>query len=109
MAGYLRTSGVNARLDAAVANHAAFASRGRWNPGHENRRAGYVKLAATTPASPSPRWAVLVLGGVHARELAPPDALVSFVEKLTAAYAAGGGVTYPAWTSPVDGTVHGEF
>jgi len=105
MAGYLRTAGVNARLDTAVATngtvapHGTVATRGRWGAGHEGGTAGYVTIAATTPASPDTRWSVLVTGGVHARELAPPDALVSFVERLLAAYAAGTGVSYPAVTS----------
>lgn len=105
MTGYLRAAGVNARLDAAVAAngtvaaHGTVATRGRWPAGHEGRTAGYVKIAATTPASPEARWSVLVTGGVHGRELAPPDALVSFVERLLAAYAAGTGVSYPAITS----------
>jgi murein tripeptide amidase MpaA len=105
MAGYLRTAGVNTRLDTAVATngtvapHGTVATRGRWRAGHEGKTAGYVKIAATTPASPATRWSVLVTGGVHGRELAPPDALVTFVERLLAAYAAGTGVSYPAITS----------
>jgi len=109
MPGYLRTADVNAKLDAAVAAHPDTAARGRWAAGHEGRSAGYVKIAATTPASPRPRWAVLITGGIHPRELAPPDALVSFVEQLLAAYAAGTGVSYPAWTSPLDGVVYDAF
>jgi len=80
----------------------------RFNPGHEGRSAGFVKIAATTPASPATRWSVLVTGGVHARELAPPDALVSFVERLLAAYDASTGVSYPAFTS-TDGVVFDAF
>src|SRR5688500_2689336 len=108
MAGYLRTADVNAKLDAAVAAHPTVATRGRWEPGHDGRSAGYVKIAATTAASPNPRWAVLITGGVHARELAPPDALVSFVEKLLGAYAAGTDIVYPAWTGP-GGVVYDAF
>jgi murein tripeptide amidase MpaA len=108
MAGYLRTADVNAKLDAAVAAHPDVATRGSWEASHEGRSAGFVKIAATTAASPSPRWAVLVIGGVHARELAPPDALVSFVEKLLAAYAAGTDIAYPAWTGP-GGVVYDAF
>ncbi len=108
MAGYLRAAGVAARLDTAVAAHGGAASRGSWNPGHEGRTTGYVKVGATTPASPAQRWSVVVSGGVHARELAPPDALVSFVEKLLAAYDAGTDVTYPAFTG-TSGVVYPAF
>jgi hypothetical protein len=108
MPGYLRTADVNARLDAAVTAHPTIATRGRWDPGHGGGSAGYVKIAATTAASPRPRWAVLITGGVHPRELAPPDALVSFVEKLLTAYAAGSDIVYPAWTGP-GGVVYDAF
>ena len=112
MTGYLRTAGVNARLDTAVAAHGTVAARRvatrhTWTAGHEGRTAGYVKIAATVPASPATRWSVLVTGGVHARELAPPDALVSFVEQLLGAYAAGTGVSYPAITT--DGVTYPAF
>lgn len=53
---------------------------------------------------------VLVIGGVHARELAPPDALLSFCEQLVTAFENGfdivlsatssGGVDYPEHVIP---------
>jgi hypothetical protein len=49
------------------------------------------------------------MGGIHARELAPPDALVSLLEKLVAAYAAKASITYPSWTDPVGGIVYDAF
>jgi len=113
MTGYLLTAGVNARLDTAVAVngtvpvHGTVATRHTWTAGHEGKSAGYVKIGATTPASPSPRWSVLITGGVHARELAPPDALVAFVERLLSAYARGTGVSYPAFTT--DGVTYPAF
>jgi murein tripeptide amidase MpaA len=113
MAGYMVTSVMNARLDAAAAAATAatgsFCSHQSWTPGHAGASVGYVKIGATTGASPTERWSVLVSGGVHARELAPPDALVSFVEKLVAAYTASSDVVYPSWTSPVDGVVYSSF
>jgi hypothetical protein len=82
-----------------------------WKPGWDGGSSGYVKIATTTPASPAPsaRWAVLLTGGVHARELAPPDALVSFLEKLVPAYAAKRDIVYPAWTDPASGIVYDSF
>ena len=103
--GYLLTAEVNARLDSAVAVHGTLPRTGRvatrhgWTTGHEGKSAGYVKIGASIPASPAHRWSVMITGGVHARELAPPDALVSFVERLLAAYAGGTGVHYPAFTT----------
>src|SRR4051812_46704755 len=42
------------------------------------RRVPFVKISH--PEAPTtPRIGVLILGGVHAREWAPPDALVGFV------------------------------
>jgi murein tripeptide amidase MpaA len=49
--------------------------------------------AGTTSLTP-----VLFTGGVHAREMAPPDALLSFCDKLLTAYATGTGITYPPFT-----------
>jgi hypothetical protein len=53
------------------------------------------------------RPVALILGGVHARELAPPAAVFAFGRKLIEAYASGkdvdypavtdGAITYPAW------------
>jgi len=40
---------------------------------------------------------VLVTAGVHAREWAPPDAVLSFVEKLLAANLGGTPISYPAF------------
>src|SRR5262249_32386885 len=108
MAGYLLSAGVSTRLDVAVAGHGTIATRGSWDPGHEGRNAGYVTIGATTAASPPERWSVLVTGGVHARELAPPDALVSFVHKLLAAYDGGTDVSSPAFTG-VGGVVYDAF
>lgn len=45
---------------------------------------------------------VLVIGGLHAREWVPPDAVLSFGEKLLAAYTAGAPMKYPGFT---DGSV----
>lgn len=106
--GYLLTAGVNARLDTAVARHATIATRGAWQvPTYDRKAAGWVKIAATTAASPPTRWSVLITGGVHARELAPPDALVSFVERLLDAYDSGTGLVYPAFTT--GGVTYPEF
>ena len=103
---------VSAHLDALASAHPTFCARSGaadWTPGRAGGTSGYVKIAATTANSPPARWAVLLTGGVHAREWAPPDALVSFLEKLATAYAATGPITYPSWTDPVNGIVYDSF
>lgn len=112
MAGYMTSSVVSAHLDALASTYPAVCTRSGpadWAAGWGGARSGYVKISATTADSPSSRWAVLITGGVHARELAPPDAMVSFLEKLLAAYASSSAITYPAWTDPTAGIVYDSF
>jgi hypothetical protein len=109
MSGPKTSTAISARLDQAAAGSSGVCVRHTWAAGSAGASAGYVKIAATTAASPPQRWATLISGGVHARELAPPDALVSFVEMLLAAYAARSAAVYPAWTSPVDGVTYSSF
>jgi hypothetical protein len=112
MAGWMTSTVVGAHLDALAAAHANFCTRSGpadWAPGQAGATSGYVKIAATTAGSPTSRWGVLLTGGVHARELAPPDALVSFLEKLATAYAASSAIVYPSWTDPVNSIVYDSF
>jgi murein tripeptide amidase MpaA len=112
MAGYMTSAVVSAHLNALAAAHPTFVTRSGpadWKPGRAGATSGYVKVGATTSGSPASRWGVLLIGGIHARELAPPDALVSFLEKLATAYAASSAITYPAWTDPVGGIVYDSF
>ncbi|MBB3604574.1 hypothetical protein FHT40_004252 [Mycolicibacterium sp. BK556] len=51
---------------------------------------------------------VLFTGGVHSRELAPPDALLSFCNQLLSAFTNGTDITYPAFTDAT-GVVYDEF
>ncbi len=89
MPSYLRADDITTRLQAAAArpeNLCTFGTCPNATPGDPaNNIAGrnppFVEIhATTTPATP--RTVVVVTGGVHAREWAPPDALVSFVEKM---------------------------
>jgi murein tripeptide amidase MpaA len=112
MAGYLTSAAMKARLDTLATTYPALCTRSGpadWAAGWGGGLSGYVKVGATTAASPSPRWAVLITGGVHARELAPPDALMTFLEKMLAAYTASSAITYPAWTDPVSKIVYNSF
>ena len=45
------------------------------------------------------RIPVLVIGGVHAREWAPPDALIGFAKRLVESRAANADIVYPAFTT----------
>ncbi len=112
MTGYMTSAVVSAHLDAMAAAHPTLCTRSQaadWAPGRTGGKSGYVKIGATAASSPAQRSAVLLVGGVHARELAPPDALVSFLEKLLAAYRAGAPITYPAWTDPVSSITYDSF
>lgn len=59
------------------------------NTSHEGRSSGCLRIGRDVT-----RDGVLVLGGVHAREWVPPDALVSLGADLLEAYTAGTGIGY---------------
>jgi hypothetical protein len=67
------------------------------NPTHQGRRVSCLKIGkpSTTGAG---RYVVVLTGGVHGREWAPPDALVSLVDRLLTAYQAGTTMPIPAFT-----------
>src|SRR3954453_694268 len=58
---------------------------------HEGREVCMLRIG--TGSTPT----VVVLGGVHAREWAPPDALLSLAERLVGAYAGNGAMEHPQW------------
>ncbi|MEP6561512.1 MAG: M14 family zinc carboxypeptidase, partial [Nakamurella sp.] len=62
---------------------------------HEGREVLSLTITAGTGTGTGP--AVVVIGGVHAREWSPPDALLSLAEGLVDAYAAGRSFDHPAW------------
>ncbi|MER5335832.1 M14 family zinc carboxypeptidase [Micromonospora sp. NPDC002717] len=59
------------------------------------RTHSYVRIA--NGSGPN-RPAALVVGGVHAREWAPPDALVTLARNLLVSYTSGTDVVFPAMT-----------
>ena len=61
------------------------------NPSHENRTTHCLRVYAGTGSSPD---SILMLGGVHAREWIPPDAVVSLAADLLEAYQRGTGLRY---------------
>ncbi|MCG5219244.1 M14 family zinc carboxypeptidase [Streptosporangium soli] len=67
----------------------------------KNKSQSYIKIAKGGGVRP----AVLVTGGVHAREWAPPDALVTLARNLLVAYTTGADIGFPAMAvTPVGGT-----
>jgi Zinc carboxypeptidase len=62
----------------------------------------YLKIGNGTGAG---RPTILIVAGMHARELAQPDAVLSFADKLLAAYRTSSAFTIPAYTNAAGGTV----
>lgn len=61
------------------------------NPTHEGRQTHVLRVGVEASTAVN---GVLILGGVHAREWVPPDALISFAADLLEAYKLGKGLTY---------------
>jgi len=91
---YLNVVEVESALQVVAATHPGFTElvtlpHRTW----ENRVCRAIRVAANlTTARPT----VVLVAGVHAREWGGPDILVSFLERLTAATAAGAAITLPA-------------
>jgi murein tripeptide amidase MpaA len=103
--GYLDSAALYARLRALADEHGDVCSVAALpQRTHEGREVLSLRIGSGP--------AVVVLGGVHAREWAPPDALLSLAEGLVRAYAAGGAfeherwhdgtIPYAAWSVPAD-------
>ncbi len=86
MAEWLTVAEIEAKVRAAAANPDNLCTVDECpNKTVENRSVVFARI--THPSTPlTPRTAVLISGGVHAREWAPPDALVSFIAKLLATH-----------------------
>ncbi|MGE3663912.1 MAG: M14 family zinc carboxypeptidase [Pseudonocardia sp.] len=65
----------------------------------ENRVCRAVRVAADLATA---RPTVVLVAGVHAREWGGPDILVSFLERLTTAAAAGASISLPGYTVSVE-------
>jgi murein tripeptide amidase MpaA len=75
------------------------------NRSHEGRSVSYVTISGAEGGRP-----VLITGGMHAREWAPPDALLSLLDRLLRAYEAGSDFVIPAFTdtAPARDIVYAE-
>jgi carboxypeptidase T len=90
--GYLDSGALSARLRQLASDHPDVCSTEVLpHRTHEGRDVTMLRLGTGSTAT------VVVLGGVHAREWAPPDALLSLAEGLLRAYARSGSLDYPEW------------
>jgi hypothetical protein len=97
--GYLTPALIDARLAALAAAHPGVCSLVTLpEPSVEGRAIRCLRIGAGT----SPRTPVVIVGGVHAREWAPPDALVSLAERLVAACDAPSDLLLPAFADTTE-------
>jgi hypothetical protein len=61
------------------------------NATHEGRKVAHLRIGTGTGEG---RPRILIVSGVHAREFAPPDAVLTFVEKLMDAYTRSAPMVY---------------
>jgi len=84
---------IEAELARLATDHPALCTRAvAPNTTHEGRTVSYVTMSGGGGGRP-----VLLTGGIHAREWAPPDALLSLLDRLLGAYEAGGAFDVPAF------------
>jgi murein tripeptide amidase MpaA len=112
--GYLNSTQVEDRLGSLATEHPDLCKHEQLpNRTHEGKTPSFLRLASGAPGQ---RKVALVVGGLHAREWAPPDALLSLATGLLKAYATGtefahpawsdGGVPYGAWSIPAAKVKH---
>jgi carboxypeptidase T len=91
--GYLSSAALSERLQLLASEHPdVCALEVLPHRTHEGREVPMLRIGR--PDAPA---AVVVIGGIHAREWAPPDALLSLAEGLVGAYAAGSAMEHPEW------------
>ncbi|MFC9999575.1 M14 family zinc carboxypeptidase [Nocardia sp. NPDC127526] len=101
--GYQTSSAIDATVTALAAGFSSHATKFTLPiPTHDNKSIVGLKIAN---ASAPDRIPVLFTGGVHAREWAPPDALLGFCTRLLAAATTNTAITYAPFTD-ADGVVY---
>src|SRR5688572_22573738 len=99
---YLDHATINARLAALHAARRALCEvETLANRSNEGREIHMLRLMAG-PLPIADRAAVLITAGIHARERAQPDAILTFAEKLTTCYAAPSDFTAMNYTLEKD-------
>ena len=100
---------IEARCQQLATTHPALCTRSVIGHGNESppREISCLRIGHGDDERPI----ALIVGGVHAREWAPPDAVLNFAEALLEAYAATTDITYPAATIETDGktVTHPEY
>jgi Zinc carboxypeptidase len=97
---YLTAATIESRLASLATTYPSLCTRLTFpNQTHDRRQVSYITSAMISGGS---RPTVLITGGVHAREWAPPDAVLSFAEKLFQAYSTQSAITYPVFTDTAD-------
>jgi len=97
---------IEAELERLAADHPDLCTRTvAPHRSHEGRSISYVTVSAAEGGRP-----VFLTGGIHAREWAPPDALLSLLDRLLRAYEAGSDFVVPAFTdtAPARDIVYSE-
>ena len=96
---YPTVSGYDTELQAIVTAHPTICSTFKVNAPadktHEGRDIFCLRIGPGIPFDPPN---VLIMGGIHAREWAPPDALLTFARKLAEAYDSKTPMTLAAFT-----------
>jgi murein tripeptide amidase MpaA len=91
-AGYLTVDGINACLHFLTSTYPSICQPITLpEASHEGRVISAVKLASAAGAN---RRGVLLIGGVHAREIVNPDMLLALALNLCRAYTSGTGLSY---------------
>ncbi len=89
---YLNVGEIEAALNAFVGSHPNLTELITLpNTTSEGRHCHALRIG---PADVQARYAVVIIGGVHAREWVPPDALVNFAADLLEAHSEGTGLRY---------------
>lgn len=91
--GYLSSGALSERLRRLASEHSDVCALELLpHRTHEGREVPMLRVGTTDSSA-----TVVVIGGIHAREWAPPDALLSLAEALVGAYAEGGSMEHPEW------------
>lgn len=92
---YITAAQIEAKIKQLATQYAQICTRFPLANSVEGRPISYLRIMGGPQRDYRPN--LLITAGVHAREWAPPDALLSFIEKLLAAYVAHGSIVEPGF------------
>jgi hypothetical protein len=99
---YLKPPDIAAKVTSLATAHPSLCVEVSFpNKTHEGRVVPLLRVGKNVEADRPPRPSrpgVFVMGGIHAREWAPPDAILAYVEALLVAYKGSTGITHAAFT-----------